>query len=149
MSKKRKQDSKIRGNPKIIIAAIAVVAIFSGLSFYLGMATPHSFSLPIVLSGSMTLSLDYQTSATYGPFHTGVRVTFEVTDASHPWTLSVHDSDGNPVGSLSSSTAGLHETTWLYSPNGCTIWIHSTASVPAAMNLDGTLTITSSRFPFI
>ncbi len=145
--KKKKQDSK--RSTRTIIAVVVVVAIMSGLSFYLGIATPHSFSIPIDLGGTVALSLDYQTSATYGPFHTGVRVTFEVTDTTHSWTLSIYDTDTNPLGALSSSSGGLHETAWLYSPGGITIWIHSSAMLPTTMNLDGILTITSSRFPFI
>jgi len=147
MSKKKKQESK--RNPRTIITVVVLIAICSGLSFYLGIAAPHNSSIPIDLGGSMIVSLNYQSSITFGPFHTGVRVAFEVIDTTHSWTLSIFDTDANPLGGLSGSTSGLYETVWLYSPEGIVFWIQSSTSLPTTMNLDGILTITSSRFPFI
>ena len=147
--KKTKQKSKIKANARSIIIVVILVAGFSGLSFYLGMASPRSFSIPISLSGALTLSLDYDITLSYGPAHTGIRVSFEVTSTSNSWTVTIIDGDGNPVDALSGSSTGTYETVWNYSPDGCTIQIHASATFPTSMNLDGTLTITSSRFPFI
>jgi len=146
--KKSKKDSslksKIRENAKLII----VVGILIGVSFYLGIAIPSTFSIPISLSGSMTTHLQYSTTVNYGPFHTGVRVVFEVTSNSDPWYVVII-SGGTPLTSLSSSDIGTFSTAWFYAPEGVVIQIYSDAVLPTSMNLDGTLSITSSRFPFI
>jgi len=115
----------------------------------MGLATPRSFAIPISLTGAMSLSLEYSTTVTYGPTHSGVRVSFDVTSNSHPWDVAIYENGGGPLASLSSSSTGTFTTAWLFAPNGVYIQIHSSSSMPSSMNLDGTLTITSSRFPFI
>ncbi|MGY5860856.1 MAG: hypothetical protein RTU09_00580 [Candidatus Thorarchaeota archaeon] len=155
MSKKKSKKKtnlllKIRANAKKIIIVAVSIAIISGGSFYLGMSSPRTISIPVNLMTIMGLSLDYDTAVTYGPAHTGIRVSFEVTSASHSWSLDIRDSNGNPLEVLSSSGTGTFTTTtWLYAPDGCIILIHVSSSFPASMNLDGILTITSSRFPYI
>jgi len=136
--------SKIRENAKLIV----VVAILIGVSFYMGIATPQTISIPINLSG-LTVGLQYSTTVTYGPFHTGVRVTFDVSSNSHSWDVSIFSIGGTPLAVLSSSNTGTFSTSWHYAPNGVIIQIHSYTTIPTNMNLDGTLSITSSRFPFI
>jgi hypothetical protein len=148
--KKTSLSKRIRTNAKTIGIVAVVVAIFSGISFYLGMATPRSYTVPIALSTSMGLEVDQWITVSYGPAHTGIRVSFEVASNSDSWTLSIYKMDGTPLDSLSSTLGGMFETeNWLYSPEGCRIYIRSSRIFPGSMNLDGTLTITSSRFPFI
>ena len=150
MSKKKSKKkstlkSRIRENAKLIV----VVGILVGVSFYLGIATPSTFSIPIELLGSMTTHLQYSTTVNYGPFHTGVRVTFEVTSNSDSWHVDISGTGGTPLTSLMSSDTGTFSTAWLYAPEGVVIRIYSDTTFPASMNLDGTLSVTSSRFPFI
>ncbi len=150
MSKKSKKKSKpiskrIRENAKLIV----VVTILIGVSFYMGLATPRTFSIPINLSGALTLGLQFSTTVAYGPFHTGVRITFDVTATSHTWNVDVIDLGGTPLTTLSSSDTGTFATAWLFAPSGVFIQIRADTSFPTSMNLDGTLSITSSRFPFI
>jgi len=137
--------SRIRENAKLII----VVSILVGVSFYLGIATPSTFSIPINLTGSMTTHLQYSTTVNYGPFHSGVRVTFEVTSNSELWSVNIISTGGTLLTSLSSSDTGTFSTAWLYAPEGVVIQVYSDSTFPTSMNLDGTLSITSSRFPFI
>jgi hypothetical protein len=143
--KKSSLKSKVRENAKLIV----VVIILIGVSFYIGIATPQTISIPINLSSLMTAGLQYSTTVTYGPFHTGVRVTFEVTSNSHSWDVNIIGTGGTPLTALSSSDTGTFSTAWHYAPNGVIIQIHSDTTFPTSMNLDGTLSITSSRFPFI
>jgi len=150
MSKKKSKKKspiklRIRENAKLII----VVGILIGVSFYLGLATPRSSSITISLAGAMTLQLQYETTVIYGPSHTGVRVTFEVTSNSHSWDVNIYENGVGPLTVLSGSDVGTFTTAWLFAPNGVYIQIYSSNSLPTSMNLDGTLTITSSRFPFI
>ena len=150
MSKKKSKKSstlksRIRDNAKLII----VVSILMAVSFYLGIATPSTFSLPISLVDSMTTHLHYITTANYGPFHTGVRVTFEVTSNSDSWHVDINGAGGAPLASLMNSDIGTFSTAWLFAPEGVVIRIYSDTTFPTSMNLDGTLSITSSRFPFI
>jgi len=137
--------SRIRENAKLII----VVSILVGVSFYIGIATPSTFSIPINLTGSMTTHLQYSTTVNYGPFHSGVRVTFEVTSNSELWSVNIISTGGTLLTSLSSSDTGTFSTAWLYAPEGVVIQVYSDSTFPTSMNLDGTLSITSSRFPFI
>ncbi len=146
-SKKSKKQSRIRANARSIIIVVILITIFSGVSFYLGMATPRTFTTPVNLSG-FTLSLNDDITVIYGPAHTGIRITFQVTSQSHSWTLDIRDINGAPVGMLSDWGTGIFSTPWLYAPGGCIILIHSSSSSPTSMNLDGILII-SSRFPFI
>lgn len=137
--------SRIRENAKLII----VVGILVGVSFYLGIATPSTFSIPISLSGSMTTHLTSSTSLNYGPFHSGVRVTFEVTLNTESWSVNIFSIGGTPLTVLSSSDIGTFSTAWLYAPGGVVIQVYSDSVFPTSIDLDGTLSITSSRFPFI
>ena len=155
MSKKSKKKSKslskrIRENTRTIVIVSILIGVFSGVSFYLGIATPHSFETPIALSTSMGLSVDQTFTVKYGS-QTGIRITFEVTSNSHDWTLTFYQLDGTPVGSLSGTQSGTFSTdSWYYSPGGCIISIQSRSiTFPTSINLDGTVTVTSSRFPFI
>lgn len=146
---KKKTTSRIRTNARTIIIVVILIAIFSGISFYLGMATPRSFVKPINYHATLSLSLDDYTTVVYGPAHTGVKITFQVTDASQNWAMDIRDINGVPVGVLSGSGTGVFSTVWLYSPGGCIIWLHMSSVFPTSIDLEGTLTITSSRFPFI
>ena len=151
--KKRKKKTplskRIRTNARSIVIVVVLISIFSGLSFYLGVATPRSYTVPIALTGNMALSLEYTTVVGYAP-HTGVRVTFDCTSNSHSWSVAIFSSGGDPLDQLSGSGTGIYSTaSWLYSPDECRILIRISGSIPSSMNLDGTLTITSSRFPFI
>ena len=150
MSKKKSKKSstlksRIRENAKLII----VVSILMGVSFYIGIATPSTYSIPINLVSSMTTHLQYSTTVNYGPFHSGVRVTFEVTSNSDSWEVHIISSGGTQLASLSSGDTGTFSTAWLYAPAGVFIQVYSDTTFPTSMNLDGTLSITSSRFPFI
>ena len=148
--KKQSFTKRIRGNAKAIVIVAVVVTIFSGLSFYLGVATPRSYTIPINLSSTMVMEISYSASVNYAPAHTGVRISFEVTSNSHSWTLAINKMDGTPLDQLSGSVEGAFSTdTWLYAPEGCRIYIRSSSTIPSSISLDGTLTITSSRFPFI
>jgi hypothetical protein len=137
--------SRIRENAKLII----IVSILIGVSFYIGIATPSTYSTPINLVNSMGTHLSYSTTVNYGPFHSGVRVTFEVTSNSHSWHVTIISSGGTPLAALSDSDTGTFSTAWLYAPAGVVIQVYSDTTFPTSMNLDGTLSITSSRFPFI
>lgn len=126
MSKKKsktraKTSSRIRANARTIAFVAVLIAIFSGISFYMGMATPRSFVKPIDLHGLMTLSLDDYTTVAYGPAHTGVKVTFQVTDASQSWDVTIADINGFPIGGLTGSGTGVYQSPWHYSPGGCVI----------------------------
>ena len=143
--KKTSLQSKIRANAKLIV----VVAVLMGVSFYMGIATPQSFSIPVNLATAMSISIEDSYTVSFGPFHSGARITFDVTSASHSWSVNILDGVGTPLTALSSSDTGTFSTAWLFSPSGCIIQIRSDTAFPTSMNLDGTLTITSSRFPFI
>jgi hypothetical protein len=146
---KTKTTSKIRANARTIVIVVVLISIFSGLSFYLGMATPRSFVKPIDLYAPLAQTLDDITIVAYGPAHTGVKVTFEVTTTSQNFELYITDINGAPIGGLSGSGTGVYATTWHFSPGGCIVAIHMGSIMPTSMDLEGTLTITSSRFPFI
>lgn len=95
------------------------------------------------------LSVSEVLEITYGPVHTGAKVTFHVTLQTESWHVAIFDINSNPVGALSGSSTGIFSTAWLPAAGGVILWITSSTPFPTGVQLEGSIIITSSGVPFI
>lgn len=145
--KQRKTLTKIKANAKTIAVVIVLIVVFSGASFYLGMAAPRvAVSKTFALLGFPDIS-DF-TNVTLTAPHTGVKITVNMTYVLDNWGIQVTDLNDNVVYSYVGYYAESHSTPFLTVPGGCKIQLVSSSGYPWN-NLDGHLTVVASGPPFI
>jgi hypothetical protein len=139
--------AKIRANAKTIATVAVLIIVFSGASFYLGLAAPR-----VVVSKSFDFlgfpDVNYFANATLSPPFTGVKISIHVAYVTDYWSIQVYDINDNLVYSHLSYSPGSHSTSFITVAGECKILLQASSGSPWT-DLEGHLTVVASGPPFI
>jgi hypothetical protein len=137
----------IRANAKTIAIVVVLIVVFSGASFYLGLAAPR-----IIASKSFDFvgfpDINDFTNVTLSAPYTGVKISIHVAYVTDYWGFQVYDMYDNLVYSYLGYYAESHSSPFIAVPGGCKIFLQASSGSPWT-DLEGHLTVVASGPPFI